>query len=73
MSFLAKRELLAPVAPRYRDATGARKTRILDEFVAATGDARKYAIRLLSEPIPPSVRVIRRARHSASTPSALRP
>src|SRR5947209_6818756 len=62
MSFVAKRELLAQVAPRYRDATGSRKSHILDEFVAATGYARKYAIRLLSEPGPPPVHVIHRPR-----------
>src|SRR5260221_9524144 len=50
MSFQAKRELLVQVAGRYRDATGHQKSRILDEFVAATGYARKYAIRLLTEP-----------------------
>src|SRR5260221_13912357 len=50
MSFQAKRELLVQVAGRYRDVTGHQKSRILDEFVAATGYARKYAIRLLTQP-----------------------
>jgi hypothetical protein len=49
MSFLAKRELLARVAPRYRCAPPPQKSVILDEFVAVTGYDRKYAIRL---PIP---------------------
>ncbi len=53
MSFQAKRELLAQVAPRYQHATYFHKSQILDEFVAATGYARKYAIRLLSQPGPP--------------------
>jgi hypothetical protein len=51
MSFLAKRELLARVAPRYQTATPQLKSVILDEFVAATGYARKYAIRLLAHPV----------------------
>jgi len=38
MSFLAKRELLARVAPRYQ--TAAQESVILDEFLAVTGYAR---------------------------------
>jgi hypothetical protein len=53
MGFQAKRELLAQVAPRYQHANHAHKSLILDEFVAATGYARKYAIRLLSQPVSP--------------------
>ena len=49
MSGLAKRELLVQVSPRYRDAIPREKRVILDEFVAATGYARKYAIRLLGD------------------------
>lgn len=52
MSFQAKRELLAQIAGRYTDATGTHKSQILDEFIAVTGYARKYAIRLLSAPPP---------------------
>ncbi|GAC1614294.1 MAG: ISNCY family transposase [Gemmatimonadaceae bacterium] len=52
MSFLAKRELLARVAPRYQSAPPPQKSLILDEFVAVTGYARKYAIRLLAHPAP---------------------
>ena len=51
MSFRAKRELLAQVAPRYQQAPPTQKSLILDEFVAATGYARKYAIRLLASPV----------------------
>ena len=47
MSFQAKRELLRQVAPRYQAARHRQRSVILDEFVAATGYARKYAIRLL--------------------------
>ena len=50
MSYRAKRELLLQIAPRYREASSALKEVILDEFVAATGYARKYAIRLLNHP-----------------------
>jgi len=62
MSFSARRELLAKVAPRYREATRKQKTLILNEFLASTGYRRKYAIRLLSLPEIPSVRAIKRPR-----------
>ncbi len=62
MSFHAKRELLAQVAPRYQRAQHAHKSLILDEFVAATGYARKYAIRLLTRPPRPAAVTIRRPR-----------
>ena len=51
MSFRAKRELLLQVSPRYQEASHQQKSIILDEFVAATGYARKYAIRLLAQPV----------------------
>ena len=47
-----RRELLAAVRPRYRQAPKAAKTRILDEFVANTGYHRKYAVRLLQHEEP---------------------
>jgi integrase-like protein len=50
MSYRAKRELLLQIAPRYREASSRLKEVILDEFVAATGYARTYAIRLLNHP-----------------------
>jgi hypothetical protein len=62
MSFQAKRELLVQVAGRYRDATDRQKSPILDEFVAVTGYARKYAIRLLTQPELPPVKPLRRPR-----------
>lgn len=37
MSIYARRELLASVSARYAGAPRAEKTRILDEFAAATG------------------------------------
>lgn len=53
MSYRAKRELWAQIAPRYREVPITQKTVILDEFIAATGYDRKYAIRLLAKPVPP--------------------
>lgn len=47
MSQRSKRELLQVVRPRYLKANKAGKGAILDEFVAATGYHRKYAIRVL--------------------------
>jgi hypothetical protein len=59
LSFKSKRELLLQIAPRYREASSTLKTVILDEFVAATGYARKYAIRLLSQPVAPKLTIER--------------
>lgn len=47
MTKQGKQELLKAVRPRYRKANKRQKTRILDEFVAATRYNRKYAIHLL--------------------------
>ncbi len=62
MSFRAKRELLLQVSPRYHVASYHQKSIILDEFIAATGYARKYAIRLLTRPTPPPTSAIARPR-----------
>ncbi len=62
MSYRSKRELLAQVAPRYQLASHGQKSVILDEFVAATGYARKYAIRVLTRPPLPAPAQIRRPR-----------
>ena len=62
MSFRSKRELLVQTAPRYQQASHAHKSLILDEFVAATGYARNYAIRLLTRPPMPVPTQIRRPR-----------
>jgi hypothetical protein len=50
MSFRSKQELLQQTAPRYQEATELQRVAILNEFVAATGYARKYAIRRLNHP-----------------------
>ena len=47
MSHLSKKELLEVIRPRYLKATKKEKKQILDEFIAATGYHRKYAIRVL--------------------------
>ncbi len=47
MSLSARRELLQSISPRYRSAGGNDKQHILDEFTAASGYHRKYAIALL--------------------------
>ena len=47
MSHLSKKELLEVIRPRYLKATRKEKRQILDEFIAATGYHRKYAIRVL--------------------------
>jgi len=73
MSYQAKRELLAQIAPRYREAYGKHKSIILDEFVAATGYDRKYAIRLLAKPVTPPgpIRRPRPPRYGAAVREAL--
>ena len=44
----AKRELVDALRVRYREASRAEKTRILDEFAAVTGFHRKHAIHVLN-------------------------
>ncbi len=61
MSFQAKRELLAQTAARYQAVNRTQRTTILDEFIAATGYTRKYAIRVLRHP-PPVAAAISRPR-----------
>src|SRR6476620_7635614 len=50
MSLVSKREVVTVVSQGYRQATRPEKSRILDEFVAVTGDERKYAIAVLNHP-----------------------
>ena len=47
---------------RYSEADGRLKSKILDEFVLATGYDRKYATRLLNRPLPPPASAIKRPR-----------
>lgn len=47
MSQQSKKELIEVIRPRYLKASRKDKKQILDEFIAATGYHRKYAIRVL--------------------------
>ncbi len=47
MSLSSRRELVQQVGPRYRSGSRREKSRILNEFVAATEYDRKYAIKVL--------------------------
>ena len=62
MSLTSRRELLASIAPRYRVAKRVDKQRILEEFTAATGYHRQYAIQLLNHPPSPRRVAITRPR-----------
>jgi hypothetical protein len=61
LSYQARREFLEQVAPRYRHASCAQKSLLLDAFADVTGYARKSAIRLLNHP-PEGPHHIRRPR-----------
>jgi len=69
MSMISKRELLAVVSPCDVLATETDKVRILNEFVAATGYHRKYALTLLNHPPLPRSRPVRRPRAKTYTPA----
>jgi hypothetical protein len=63
-----RKELIAAVGSRYRQASRSDKKNILDEFVAITGYHRKHAMRLLQremeEPRTPRPRrCVRIPRH----------
>src|SRR5947208_4972967 len=62
ISIHTRRQLALTLASRYGAARRPGKTRILDEFVATTGYARKYAISLLGEMQEP-VQPLARRRH----------
>ena len=73
MSQTSKHELLRAVRPRYTLGNRTAKRQILDEFVAATGYHRKYAIHLLNH--PPKRRAVtrrpRRAKYGGRVRAAL--
>src|SRR5258705_13730334 len=52
MSLSARTELTVSLSTRYREAKRPEKRKILDEFTAATGYHRKYAISLLKGSAP---------------------
>lgn len=62
MSFPSRREYLAALYPRYREAGKREQGRMLDECCLTTGYNRKYATRLLNGPKPA------RERKSPSAP-----
>lgn len=75
MSFVSKHELLTQVVPRYREANRKHKSIILNEFIASTGYARKYAIRLLTMldvALPGPIQRPRERRYGAEVQNALR-
>ncbi len=73
MSYQARQELLVRVAPRYQEARGRQRSHILDEFIAITGYARKYAIRLLHSPVraPAPIQRARASRYGPAVREAL--
>ena len=66
------REALGTYRRRYRDATKAERTALLDELCTMTKYHRKYAIALLNRPDEGSVRFGRRPRGPAYSPAAVR-
>ena len=73
MSQTSKRELLRAIRPRYTLGNRTAKQQILDEFVAATGYHRKYAIHLLNHPPKrgPGKRQPRRSKYTGRVRAAL--
>lgn len=59
LSYSARREVLAQIAPRYQEATSAQKMLLLDRVVEVTGYARKYAIQLLNHVPESTARIVR--------------
>jgi hypothetical protein len=74
LSYRARQELVAHMVPRYREASGARKTMLLDSIVEMTGYARKYAIGLLNQETQgpsPTIQRLRQPRYSPEVQQAL--
>ena len=77
MSLSARRELLAATATRYQQARKKEKQIILDEFIAATGYHRKYAIAVVNNykperaAPPPPARKARPRQYDAAVKEAL--
>ena len=68
LSYRARREVLAQIAPRYQEATGTQKILLLDRVVEMTGYGRKYAITLLNH-LPKSTACILRPRQPVYGPA----
>lgn len=69
----SRRELVQQMASRYQEASRARKTLVLDEFVATTRYVRKYAIHLLNHPglMEPRTRRVRLPHYGPEVQQAL--
>ena len=72
MSHQAKWEYLRAIYPRYQEASGLDKQRILDEFCQVAGYHRKAALRLLNGPPPERPRRPRRRRARTYGPQVIR-
>ena len=73
MSHLSKREYLAAIWGRYQRVGRRFRSKILDEFCAVCGYARKYAIRLLKRPLPgPRRRAGPKVRYGAEVVKVLK-
>ena len=64
-------EYLRQIQPRYRRASRAEKSRILDEFCKVTGYNRKYALRVLNGPPPERHPRKRRPRRATYGPKVV--
>ena len=62
MSPLSKKEYLAKIRDRYKNASKKEKQLILDEFCTICNYNRKYAIRLINSKSPPKTNTTRRGR-----------
>jgi len=71
MSRRAKWEYLCAISVRYRQASRAGKSRILDECCQVCGYHRKHALRLLNGPMPTQPRRQRRRRPTRYSTQAL--
>lgn len=73
MSHRSKHEYLAAIWGRYQRVGRRFKSKILDEFCAVCGYARKYALRLLNRPLPgPRRRAGPKARYRGDVVRVLR-
>jgi hypothetical protein len=70
MTLMARREVVRAVSARCALARGHHKTRILDEFTASTGFARKHTIAVLRKPPESQTRLT--ALYTSLDPVALR-
>src|SRR5258706_4100436 len=72
LSYRARREIVAQMAPHYREASLARKIMMLDSLVEMTGYARKYAIGLLNQETqgPLTIRRPRQPRYGSEVQQA---